>query len=223
MSVESRDQELGRSVVARKKELLKVLTPEEQKTTQRHGSTTPETFEEKAQHLVDDQGPRARFIESKLKAFQEAVNALWVHAIETGVPEKIVSGWKRKHRGYSWLSKDDLQAEAMFRIRHFIVRYDPDEGGGAGLFSYAYRGLQQQLTEWAAQQGPVQLPTDEARRHTPNVGRQSLDSRPEGRDCGEQYVEARLGKREALKEQTTYDPWDAVDAFLDGDIRPEDL
>jgi hypothetical protein len=229
-----RDQELGRIVAVKRKALLAMLTTEEQKTTKRHGSTSPETFEEKAQHLVDDGGPRAAFIGRALREFQDAVNALWVHAIQERVPEALATAWRRKHRGYDWISNEDLQAEAIFQLRFFVVRYDPD-AGDASLWTYSQRGLHQRLTEWAAQQGPVELPQPVARKMGPDVYRRPIVHDGEAANARNPQHDKPCRRTDLATDACggsglnrdiagmAYDPWDVIAAWIDGEITQDDL
>jgi hypothetical protein len=231
--VTDREQELGRLVIKRKEELKEALTPSEQKTTRRLGSAYPDTFEEKATFLAQEGHPRAQWVAPRLKAFQEAVNALWVYEIEQRLPERLVKTWRQKHRGYSWIAQEDLEAEVIFLMRHFIVRWDPDVAQAAQLFNYAYRGVHQALTEWAANQGPVELPRGEKRELNPEVYRRGISTGATTKEAAGQRprsgpiaVESRLAGVALPGDEASQlacDPWSTINQYLDGEIDPEEL
>jgi len=198
-----RELELAANVQASKRKLLGLLTPSEQRTTRRMGSTESDTFEEKSMGLIASQSPRSGFLAEALKGYQAAVNALWTFEIQHGAPEKIAYSWRRKHLGYSWISAEDLQSEVIFLLREAVTKYDPVKANGATLSTLCHQSLHSDLTAWAGQQGPVELPRDSARDEGPDFYRAPM---PDPED-----------------ERTAYDPWDMVNAYLDGEIDREDL
>lgn len=155
-----REQELATTLQVTREALFAMLTPEEMKTRRKRGSSEPWTFEDSAKAISESDDPRAAEVGAKLRAFQAALNALWVYAVEVSIPEMLTHAWQKKHRGYGWIETDLVQAEAVCALRHFIIRFNP---GNGNLHAYAYRGVHQHLTEWAPQQGSVQIPQRAAR------------------------------------------------------------
>lgn len=196
-----REQELASSVQARLKDLLALLDPDERKTTRSWGSTPAETFEDKARAISQSANdPRAEAVRAFLSAFQEAINAAWTYAIQCRVPERLAATWIQKHRrDAAALPREDIEAEALFALRHQIIRYSA--GTDARLEGFASRGVHQHLTEWMARQGPVELPESAARSERPRGYRMPFDSVPESGTSPE------LG----------------YNAVLDGDVTREDL
>ena len=218
LNQKQREQELAEIVQVALARLLARLDPEERKTTRSHGSPPPLTFEDKARAIAEsERDPRAKDVGAALHAFQEAVNAFWVFAIQCELPEKLTSTWTRKHRADAAnLQHSDLEAEVVFALRYQIIRYCA--GTDASLESFASRGVHQHLTEWMAQQGPVELPQRVARMERPRKYREPINddstSWEEGISGGETHVsESLVGE----------DPEDYLNAVIDGDISEGDL
>jgi hypothetical protein len=202
---ERQEAELASEVQVTKRALLELLPEADREASKGRGSDGPILFEDKAKARglwLMEQGhmEEARALGAALAAFQKAVNEAWVAAVRQGLPSALAAEWRRKNRlRAQGLSKEDVEAEVMFALRHFIIRFDPHEG--ERLFSYAYRGVLQHLTEWSTQtQMPVHVPQKEARTAL--------------------AVQGRFPVRE---DDEMYDPWPAVDAYLDGEISAEDL
>lgn len=166
-STREREQELATTLQVEKAKLLSLLLQEEQTTTRRNGSTYPDTFEDKAARIAQDPNdPRAEALGQRVAAFRAAVNNLWTYAQATGISDAIAAEWRKTHKGYGWIDRDSVEAEALMSIRRMIVRF---HAGNGRLFTFALRGVMQDLTEWAAQQGPVQLPRAVARGFHPDA------------------------------------------------------
>ena len=147
------------------------LTSAELDTIRAPGSEYPKTWED---HLT----MRAAFcLDSRLalEKWQTARNAVWVELVDNGAPEYFASAFRKKNRTYRWISKEDIEAEVMFALAYFIERYDPRDTK-ADFRTYAMRGMLQKLTEWAAQQGPLQLPEKVARKLNPREYRRPAQS-----------------------------------------------
>jgi len=239
MRTERTEREMAMEIQQLKGELLKLLPAADRETTKKAGSTEPETFEDKARAyagllcakgltkanagMPEDDGVRGVTIMAALLRFQEAVNVYWTWAMAHGVPEALSAEWRKKHRAAGQtISKEDVESEVLFRLRHFIVLFNPKNE--ERLFSYAYRGILQHLTEWSAQQGPVQLPRDVARGAKLTHVRESLT---EDRSAGVGAIKGADGTWRAPSEVPggggACDPWDLVDRYLDGEIAEEDL
>ena len=204
------EREMADGVQARKRELLELLPEGDRDTTSVRGSSPAITFEDKAKarakwhrdHCPDSKVTHelADLIEQRLAAFQAAVNVYWSWAVSHGLPTALAAEWRKKHRKQGQhISKEEVEAEVIFILRHFIIRFAPTNE--ERLFSYAYRGVLQHLTEWSAQQGPIELPQKAAREVS------LRDMRAGGSDAGER----------------AYNPYDAIDAYLDGEIDARDL
>ncbi len=213
-----REQELATTVQVRRHALLDLLTPDERKTMRHVGSAEAETFEDHAREIAsfeDRQGSRVARVRHALAAYVEAINTFWTYAQESGVDGYLASTWRSKHKGYAWIAFDDLACEALFKLRHFIGLFKVENGN---LADYAMRGVHQHLTEFAAKQGPIEVPQKEARKTGPSSYRVSLDAATE--IASEKDVPDGL---EDFSDELSYDPTDAIHAFLDGDITEEDL
>lgn len=219
-----REQELATTVQVRRAALLDLLSPGERKTTRRRGSKEPETFEdharEIAEYMIDWGGQRKFPISVALKEYEEAINALWTHAQECDTAGYLASTWRQKHRGYAWIAKDDLACEALFKLRYFIGLFKPDNGN---LADYSLRGMHQHLTEWAAKQGPIEIPQKSSRgagvgpdSHRLGIG--GLDE-----DSGVFKDDDNVFRQHDDAADLSYDPYPLLDAMMDGDISDDDL
>ncbi len=216
-----REQELATTVQAHRHALLDLLTPSERKTVRRVGSAEPETFEDCARDIASGVGSRSKPITYALDHYLEAVNRFWTHAQKTGVAGYLVNTWRSKHKGYAWIEFELLECEALFNLRHFIGLFKPETGN---LADYSLRGVHQHLTEFAAKQGPIEVPQKASRGPGagPDSHRQSIDVMDEGmaetssKDHDSVY-------RQFRDQGLAYDPTDAIHAFLDGDVTEEDL
>jgi hypothetical protein len=200
-----REQELATTIQAAKARLFALLLPNEQKTSARTGSEHPLTFEDHAASV-----PRAA---GALAEFQQAVNALWLFAIERELPDKLAHAWRKKHQSYAWLPYEHISAEALMALRYAIIHFIP--GKGASLETFAGRGVHQ----------AVELPQKEARRIGPGSYRVSLDAlnNASAPDHSSQYIRDRAGERESRRRLQTYDPWPLINAALDGEVTEDDL
>jgi hypothetical protein len=101
-------------------------------------------------------------IRAALAKYTEAVNALWVHAINTGVVRGIVSGWMRRNRkNLAGLTRAEYESAATLAIRTAIIRYRP---GAAGLRTYATGIVENALDAERGQAlSPIELPVGVAR------------------------------------------------------------
>ena len=151
-----REQELAQHVQIRKKTLLGLLAPGDQKTTRNWGSSSAQTFEDKAAELAQDDPEVA----GALLAFHAAVNELWLFAINLKRPEKLAYFWSKQNRGWLDTRREDVEAEVLFALRHQILRFEPR---GVPLLSFAKRGIFSHLNEWRGQQGPLQFSVHAAR------------------------------------------------------------
>ena len=229
-----REQELATLVQLRKRTLLGLLTPQERKTVRRHGSAESETFEDRAREIAEAAG-QGRFgrpdaVKQALDEYVEVINLFWTYVQENRMDDVLSSTWLQKHRGYRYLDRDELAAEALFAMRAHIVTFMPNNGN---FIPYSQRGVHQCLTEWAAQQGPVEIPRDESRKTGPSVYRRSLTI--SSGDLDRRHPEIAMDERSDSLEgkynadlasedlQLSYDPTDALNAYLDGDVDPEDL
>lgn len=151
---DQREQELAVTLDTARRALLRRL-PRKLRVTQGGGRVPAKTFEQSAEEI-------GRPVAAELKDYQDAVNALWIHAIDCGTVGRLAATWTRNHRGLrEWVSRDRVDAEVMFILRKFIARFVPGRGT---LYHASYRGVHQHLTEWLAQQqGAVQLPQKVAR------------------------------------------------------------
>jgi hypothetical protein len=230
-----REQELATTVQVKRRKLLCLLTPEEQRTQRRThgGSGDPETFEDAAREISEHvASPRSGPVGEALAEFQAAVGALWTHAQETDLPGFLAVTWRQKHRGYAWLDRTSVECEVLFNLRRFIVRFEPD---GGNLVDYCRRGVHQHLTEWAASQGALEVPRKEGRKTGPSAIQKSLShsgSNAEARNpqyenpCPDLDFSMDIrGSREIGEEAAglVSDPWPLIDAAIDGEITEEDL
>jgi hypothetical protein len=214
MGNREREQELATSVQATRGRLLELLTADEQRTEHRHGSELARTFEDHAREVADHTAdPRSHKVFLALNEFQSCVNALWTHAIGMELPQKLAAGWFKKHRMLErgGMFRQDAEAEALMALRDFVIRFEP--GQGASLETYATRGIHQRLTEWAAQQGAIELPRDEARVTGPEHFQRGLEGGQSGVDARGVHVQPEL--------DLSFDPWPIVDRCLDEDLEHE--
>jgi hypothetical protein len=177
MTNREREQELAGSVQSTRARLLALLTADEQRTRRHEGSAHATTFEDHAREVADHKAdPRSPKVFLALAEFQSCVNALWTHAIACQVPERLAAGWLKKHRGLNRgrMYAQDVEAEALVELRRFVVLFVP--GQGASLETYATRGVHQRLTEWAAQQGSIELPRAAARETGPEHYQRGIDN-----------------------------------------------
>ena len=231
MKTERTEREMAMEIQQRKKELLALLPAKYHETTKGTGSSGPETFEEKTIELIrmlrsrgtEEDACAAAGYTGLLAAFRDAVNVYWTWAVVHGLPEALSAEWRKKHRTAGQaISKEDVEAEVMFEIRRFIVLFDPR--GEERLFSYAYRGMLQHLTEWSVQQGPLQVPQKAARVEKLKHMRVPYVDERHGSHGAGAFASQRDGVwRQEAHAAAAYDPWAAVDAYLDGEIGEEDL
>jgi hypothetical protein len=218
-----REQELAAGIQAAKAKLLTLLLPDEQKSARRHGSAYPVTFEDNAADLART-NPR---VGEALAVFQNAVNALWLDAIERELPESLSHSWRKKHCGHNRLPFADISAEALFALRYAILHFLP--GGDATLETFARRGVHQHLTEWAAQQGCVELPQKEARRISPAGYQRSIVCPASSIERNNPEVDTNWTDKDSAvdvvfdEEGLHYDPWPLINAALDGEVTEDDL
>lgn len=219
----NREQELATTVQAARGALLNLLTKHERKTTRRHGSEEPETFEDHAREIADNTSehasPRSRVISDALNLYQNAINALWTHAQEADTVGYLVATWKQKHKGYAWIDRDTLECEALFKLRHFIGLFKP---GNGNLVDYSLRGMHQHLTEYAAKMGPIEVPRDESRGTGPSSYRQSMDLMDEQMPFVATKEDDGVYRQNA-DEGLASNPFPLIDACIDGDITDDDL
>jgi hypothetical protein len=195
-----RQQELASTVQVRKARLLSLLGPAERRTVRRWGSTNPETFEDNAADVAERDSVRAQPVAEALGELQLAVEVMWLHLIETGHAGWLANTWRKSHRDYDWLAFEEVEAEAIFLLRYWILRFKPN---AVNFATFAQRGIHQQLTEWACQHGPVQVP-DKVARQTNATKLRSV----------EYEVAERSGQRGHV---------DLLTMALDGEITKEDL
>lgn len=221
----NREQELATTVQARRHALLDLLTPSERKTVRRVGSAEAITFEDAAREIAEDgddqPGGRRYPITVALARYLEAVNRFWTHAQETGVAGYLVNTWRSKHKGYAWIEFELLECEALFKLRHFIGLFKPETGN---LADYSLRGVHQHLTEFAAKQGPIEIPQKASRGPGagPDSHRQSIDVMDERMAQSVEQDDDGVF-RQFPDEGLAHNPTSAIHAFLDGDITEDDL
>ena len=206
-----REQELAGSVQATKVHLLALLTADEQRTKRLsyRGKENKTTFEDAARKLADKHSdPRAPAVFLALAEFQSCVNALWTHAIDREVPSTLVNAFLKKHRGLKGIERADLEAEAYMTLREHIIRFEP---GDTSLEGYAYRGVLQHLSEWVAQQGPLELTQKVARGELARGYRRAID--PDTPNPDERGVHIQP------EQETSYDPTAVVERCLDVDLK----
>lgn len=106
-------------------------------------------------------GQRA-VVEKALAKYTDAVNALWLHAENTGVTGRIVSTWLRaNHKNLAEISRDEYGAEATFAMRRAVANFRP---GPASLFTYATSYVDAALRAYRGQAlSAVELPDGVAR------------------------------------------------------------
>lgn len=216
-----REQKLATTVQARRHALLDLLTPSERKTVRRVGSAEPETFEDCARDIASGVGSRSKPIAYALDNYVEAINRFWTHAQECGVAGYLVNTWRSKHKGYAWIEFELLECEALFKLRHFVGLFKPDTGN---LADYSLRGVHQHLTEFAAKQGPIEVPQKASRGRGvgPDSHRQSIDVMDEHMAFAVDQDDDGV-YRQHPDEGLAHDPTDAIHAFLDGDVTEDDL
>lgn len=118
-------------------------------------------FEDAALRLAEDD----QEVDRAVSAFQAAVNALWLHAENTGVTSRVLSRWRSSRRQRiraAGAEAAELDAEATFTMRKLVVKFEP---GRAPLLVFAQRELFAALDAYLGRSlSPVHLPDNEARR-----------------------------------------------------------
>lgn len=174
-----RERELSSAVYRAKLELLELLTPEERRSRHATHLANPKrdegvawTFEDSAQ-LLAEQGRQD--VKTALRAYQNAINAMWIYLHSCEVSEKLYGLWRRKNRHLATLiAREDVEAEILFRIRDCIRRYNPTLG--YPFLGYVPSVLFGDLTEWARNQvSVVSRPRDAVlRKETPPADTQLI-------------------------------------------------
>jgi hypothetical protein len=154
---------------------LAVLDEEERVTIPGRGSEGPTTWEDTLREIAQNERTD-RFAAARLALaeWEHARNEAWTYLIRQGVPEYLTKLFRGNYPVFNWISAEDVEAEVIFRLPHFIERYIP--GSSANFGTYCARAIQRHLREWASQQGPVEVPRDDARQYRPDVGRVSYDA-----------------------------------------------
>lgn len=166
-----REQELALTVQVRKKVLMELLEADQRSTTRAWGSVQARTFEDKAAEVAQKDPEVAQ----ALLEFQEAVNTLWLHAVDQKLPEKLAREWHRKNQKLGSGRRDEIEAEVMFAIREQIIRFEPR---GVPLMGYARRGVFSWLNQWRGQDGPIQRTVHDARETPPEEYRRPWPHEP---------------------------------------------
>lgn len=162
------ERDLALAVDRTKAALLELLTPEQRRSRHASAKANPEvrteawTFEDSAQLLAQDN----ETVREALRAYQHAVNAMWLYMHSCNVAEKFAAMWRRKHRSVaSLVPREDVEAEVLFRLRDAIRRFDPNRG--TRFIGFAPNVIFGDLVEWArAQQSVVSRPRDTVLRKT---------------------------------------------------------
>jgi hypothetical protein len=162
------ERDLALQVDNTKHALLMLLTPEQRRSRHASAKANPEvrveawTFEDSAQLLAQDD----ETVRNALRAYQQAVNAMWLYMHSCNVAEKFAAMWRRKHRSVaSLVPREDVEAEVLFRLRDAIRRFDPHRG--TRFIGFAPNVIFGDLVEWArAQQSVVSRPRDTVLRKT---------------------------------------------------------
>lgn len=151
--IADQEQALGDAVQAAKAALLTLLTEDERKTrvpSKNDEHTYPLTFEDAAAHIARGQTREGwEQVRDAHLRYQRALNDFWGAVYRDGLPEWLYAKWKAKYRRLAReMSREDVEAEIVFRLRDLIRDYDPRMGVPFRLFA-AKVGLAP-LADWVS-------------------------------------------------------------------------